>query len=157
VPVQKTKRRVLSSRWQSMFSTASGLTEYFRTAFARDKDFGRLKAAIDFDSMVRGLPHMENPSASSRLFDLLPHQTQEIRADIRNMVQSGSATTSDMRTPQDWQATTDLIVSHYPDMLPRLATRQTAETFAEELEAVLLPFFEDHAGFPIDNITTCAL
>jgi hypothetical protein len=155
--VRIAKRRVPSSRWKSMFSTAGGLTEYFHTAFARDKDFGRSKAVVNFDTMVT--PHFKSPSALSRLFDVPPEKIRDIQANLSDVVQVhlGTATTFSARRPQDWQAVTDLIVSHYSGMLQRLASIQTTETLSEELEAILSPFLEDHRGFPVFNISTCAL
>lgn len=155
MPLRVSRRRIPES-WsttRSMFVQASELTEYFRTAFARDQIFGQSKAIIDFATMVTGTSHIQSISSGlSRLFDLSPHVLQRIRVEVKDMVQARA----NPHEQQNWQVVADLIVAQYSDMLQYLANVESAELFVEKLDSVLSPFVEDSDGFPVVNITTCA-
>lgn len=145
------------SSTKSMFANAGSLTEYFRTAFARDHNFGPTKSKIDFATMVTAVGYTQSGSTSlpSRIYDLPPNTIQQIRAQVRNMVRSRTVA-SDWYLHHDWQTTTDLFIFHYSDILQRLVNFQAAEAFIEEIQSTLSSFIQDSHRGPVVNITTCA-
>jgi hypothetical protein len=158
-PIRKAKRRVADNGMKSMNIDANGLAEYFRTVFARDRDFGRSKAFVQFDTMVTAHSYVHDKLPAEdlpRLLDVSQEHRLQLRTQIKAMVQVAVSKVHNQRPNPDWQTVTDLIMSQYSDLLPRLAAIEDADTLFQEVETVLLPFIEDASGFLSVDVKSCA-
>jgi hypothetical protein len=157
--VRESKRRVADNGMRSMNIDADGLTEYFRTVFARDRDFGRSKAFIQFDTMVTAHSYIQDELLTTelpRLFHVSQEYRLQLKTQIKAMVQISGSAVHDQRSSPDWQTVTDLITSQYSDILLRPSAIKAADILSREIETILSPFIEDTSRFPFVDVSSCA-
>ncbi|KAF1833267.1 hypothetical protein BDW02DRAFT_386482 [Decorospora gaudefroyi] len=157
-PTRISKREIAHAGERSMQVDADGLEELFRTAFARDRDFGRTRANLHFETMVSGFSYFRPEDLSERplrLFGASQQQLDQFRSHVQEMVGTDSVAL-DTRSRLDWQTVTDMVISQYADVLLRLASIEDAGTLTREVEAILWPFFDYDQDIPSIDIVSCA-